>query len=259
MSDYRPAPLDENIADLDQLRKRVHERVRAACRQAGPFDLFTDPPFASLPAMMFVLRCDLAVMLLWAAALLALLFSPLIALVLAALGVVAFVLRWVVHFWRVAPVRRRLAECRVLPAVVVQAYDGGWLPPDEDPGKPLFTGVVVFSFDESTTIARLRSLGKQCFAAKTGPDDGPMAALKRLLLTGDHEFVHDTFRLPAAVAGNDVTYATPIMFHRDNDLAEGHLSTAAQLILAHPRVPQHVCPVPLAFWDSQRSRGLLND
>jgi len=132
------------------------------------------------------------------------------------------------------------------------------LPPDEDPGTPRFTGVVVFSFDESVTIARLRSLGKQCFAAKTGPDDGPLAALKRMLLVGDSAFVHGTFRLPLSLAGNDRTYATPIMFHRDNDLADGYLSTAAQLILAHPRAPEHVCPVPRSLWDSLRSRELLS-
>lgn len=258
MSDYRPPPLGENISDVADLRAKVRQQIRVACKQGEPILLFSDPPFVTRPPIMFVLRSSIAVFLIGFSAMITMVFSLDAGFLVAAVAALVWGVRWLVFFWYVAPARRRLSECQVLPAVVVQAFLGGFRPPEGDTNTRPFTGIVVFSFDESMTISRLRNLADVCLEAKTGPDDGPMSDLKRLLIAGDTSFVHATFRLPDAIAGNDRTHATPIFFDRDNDLADGYLSTNAQLILAHPRRPDHVCPVPLAFWESQRSRELLN-
>ena len=117
----------------------------------------------------------------------------------------------------------------------------------------------MFSFDETVTVSRLQELAWACFDKKRGSDEPPYGALKELLLTGDDEFVHRTFRLPRELAGNDVTYATPCLFVRERDLADGYLSTAAQLILAHPKHPEHICAVPLALWRGDNAVELLGD
>ena len=258
VSDYQPPPLNENITDLVDLRAKVRERVGVACKKGEPILLFSDPPFVTQPPIMWALRCSLAVYLLGFAAVITVLFSLDWGVVVAALAILAWGAKWFLHLVYIAPARRRLGECQVLPAVVVQAFLGGFRPPEGNSNARPFTGVVVFSFDESVTIPQLRSQADMCLAAKTGTDVGPMADIRSLLLTGDTNFVHETCRLPDAIAGNDCTYVTPILFDRENDLADGHLSTKAQLILAHPQRPDHVCAVPLAFWNSQRSRELLD-
>lgn len=241
-------PVEDVHARCEQIRRGLLE----AYGREDPVLLLTDPPFVTKGSIAFVLRCELIGMLLPVLALIALFVWLPAALVLGALAALAWILRWTVHLAVVVSARRRLRECRVLPAVVVQAFDGGFLPPEGDANTRPFTGVVVFSFDEAVGIAALREVGPLCFAAKSGPDAGPMAAVKRLLLQGDVEFVHVSARLPAEIAGNERTFASPILFVRENDLPDGHLSTLAQPILAHPERPEHVCPVPLRFWAEHR-------
>lgn len=257
MSDYRPPPLGDDIDDLRDLCAKVQQRYDTAIRAEDPLILLTDPPFVTMAPAMFVLRCDLATMALGVAGVVALFFWTVPGFVLLALAALAWLVRWLVYFTVVAPARRRVAQCRVVPAAVVQAFLGGFEAPEDIEEARPFTGVVVFDLDQSKTVQELGALARTCLAAKSGPDDGPLVELKRLLIAGDTSFEHETFHLFEAVAGNDQTHATQIMFNRKNDLHGGYLSTKVQLILAHPKHPGHVCPVPLALFESDRSMELL--
>ena len=243
---------------VNELCESTRQDLVAALKDDTPFELFTDPPFASHRAMLFVLYCELAYLGLGVVAVITSFFSWVAALVIAAVVVLAWVLKFVVNLVKILPSRRGLRECVVRPAVVVQAYPGGFVPPDEDPDTPRFTGIVVFSYDESVTGEQLLGLAGVCFEAKNGPDDGPLAELKQLLLFGDTEWDHRTFRMPKEALGNDRTYATTILFDRDNDLLEGYLSNTVQLIFAHPDHPEHVAAVPKRFQDEARVNALLN-
>lgn len=135
---------------------------------------------------------------------------------------------------------------------------GGFVPPEDDPETPSFTGVVVFSFDEAVTGEQLHTLAQSCLTVKRGTDVGELADLKQMLLTGDNEFVRASFRWPVSIAGNEQTYAAPILFVREFDLVDGYLSTDIQLIFVHPERPDHPCPVPPKFWAAAQSLELLS-
>lgn len=230
--------------DLNGLIQRVQERFNDACREEEPLLLLSDPPFVTHGALVFTLRSFLAGIVLAVVAVVMLFVWEPAGLALGAVALLAFLASLVVKLFVVAPARRRLRACRVRPAVVVQAFDGAFLPPTGDRNVRPFTGVWVFSFDPSVTVPQLQDLARQCFAHKRGPDDGAYGPLKRLLLTGDTDFVHQTFRLPRELAGNDQTFATPCLWVRDRDLVDGYLSTHVQLVLAHPDRPEHICAVP---------------
>lgn len=249
--------MPEHYRDLDELIDRVQERFDAATRQVEPLLLLSDPPFVGRGPLVLTLRCFLAGVVLAVAAVVMLFVWEPAGLVLGAAAVLVFVAGLLVRWFVVAPARRRLRGCRVRPAVVVQAFDGGFEPPDGERNVRPFTGIWVFSFDPKVTVSQLRTLAGQCYSHKSGPDGGRFGELKRLLLTGDTEFVHETFRLPREMAGNDQTFATPCLWIRERDLADGYLSTYVQLILAHPDRPQHICAVPHALWKGGNAMALL--
>lgn len=251
--------MPEHYRGLDELIDRVQERFDAAVRTVEPLLLLSDPPFVTRGPLMFTLRCFLAGVVLAVAAVVMLFVWEPAGLVLGAAALLAFVARLIVKWFVVAPARRRLRACRVRPAVVVQAFNGGFEPPDGERNVRPFTGIWVFSFDPAVAAAQLQELAQQCFAHKRDPDGGPFDELKRLLLTGDTEFVHRTYRLPREMAGNDRTFATPCLWVRERDLADGYLSTHVQLILAHPEHPQHICAVPHSLWKGGNAREVLDD
>lgn len=257
MSGYQVSPLGDDIVDLADLCRQVQARVHTALETEEPVLLLSDPPFVSQESSAFALRCQLwgiasavlagiAVFVYWPAG-----------LVIGGICILLWVAFWFTQLTKVGPARRKLRACRVLPAVVVQAFDGGYRPPDGDANSRPFTGVVVFRFEEPDGAPSLGELAGAVFDAKTGPTGGPLGDLKRLLVTGDTAFEHETVRLPRGLAGSEQTYATPCLWVRDNDLRNGYLSTKLVLILAHPDHPEHVTAVPLVFWQGRRSFELL--
>lgn len=256
MNDDTPRPPGTTLS-LRELCERVRLRLVEEYEKDQLFNPFPDPPVDCYAASVFVLISEFVVYLGGVVALIALAFSTTTAIIAAVFAGVVLAARIYARRRIIGPRQRFMQACHVRPAVVAQAYGGGFVPPEDDPDTPSFTGVVVFSFDPAVTGEQLQTMAQSCMNVKRGDDVGELADLKQMLLTGDDEFVRSSFRWPESIAGNQQTFAAPILFVREFDLVDGYLSTDIQLIFVHPERPDHPCPVPPEFWAAAQSLALL--
>ena len=120
------------------------------------------------------MKCNLAIVVLAAAAISTLLFSWKAATLIATMCLLVVAWRFAVNNCYYLLDCRRLKECVVRPAVVVQCYPGGFKPPAEDPENQLFTGIVVFSFDPSLDATRLVKSAKSAAGLARTMDRWPI-------------------------------------------------------------------------------------